>query len=442
MPTISDDDRSITFVFSKPYVDWEIVGMNPNIPAHILWQEAFPDDSATGDDAAAKVRAAIEDDDTDTLKALGTAFKDKWTVDSMPDDEKLLVSSGAYTVSSFVKDQYITLTARKDYKNGPQPKVAKFTMRFIPDQTAQVQALENGEVSLLYGQATSDTVKALEGVGDNITTTTSPAASYEHVDLNFDIKGPFSPSSYGGDADKALKVRQAFFHAIPRDEMLDRIIKPLSDDAQLDDSALFLPGGEGYDEAVKQGDYSKYQSADPAAAKQLLKEAGVSTPVKVRFAYATDNPRRVQEFQLIQSAAKDAGFDVVDVGVPAATFFGDKGVAGETYQWDASVFAYVLSSLSVGSSQGNTSCDNAYNYGGYCNKQVDAWWQQAAQSSSYSEAVPYMAKIDAQLNKDAMSLSLYQLPDVSAWESNIQNVKNAPLTPNIFWNYFDWSIAK
>lgn len=441
MPTIGDDGRSVTFVYSKPYVDWEIAGTAPNLPAHVLWQEAYPDQKVTATQAAANVLKAIQDGDTTALKALGSAYANKWTVDSMPSDKKLLVSSGAYVVSSFVKDQYITLTARKDYKAGPQPKVAKFTMRFITDPTAQVQALQNGEVSLLYGQATSDTVKALQGIGKGFTTTTSPEASYEHIDLNLK-KGVFSPSSYGGDTAKALKVRQAFFTAMPRQEMLERIIKPLSSDAKLDDSQLFLPGGEGYDGAVKLGDYADYQTADASKAKQLLQAAGVKTPVTVKFAYATDNPRRVQEFQLIQAAMKDAGFNVTDVGVPAATFFGDKGIAGDTYQYDASVFAYVLSSLSVGSSQGNTTCGNPYNYNGYCNKETDALWQKATQASSYSAAVPYMQQIDANIIKDAASITLYQLPDVSAWDSRIQNVKNAPLTPNIFWNYFDWSIAK
>ncbi len=36
-PTLSDDNRSMTVVFDKPYVDWEhLTGLNPNLPAHIV----------------------------------------------------------------------------------------------------------------------------------------------------------------------------------------------------------------------------------------------------------------------------------------------------------------------------------------------------------------------------------------------------------------------
>jgi peptide/nickel transport system substrate-binding protein len=37
-------------------------------------------------------------------------------------------------------------------------------------------------------------------------------------------------------------------------------------------------------------------------------------------------------------------------------------------------------------------------------------------------------------------MTLYQIPSVVAWSSKIENVKDAPLTPNVFWNYWQWSI--
>jgi peptide/nickel transport system substrate-binding protein len=437
-PTVSDGNRSVTFKFSKPYVDWEVAGINPNLPAHILWQEAGLG-SETGAKAAAKVTAAFKDNDTATLKTLGTTWNTKWNVTSMPSDKKLLVTSGAYVVSDFVKNQYITLTARKDYVAGPAVKIQKVTFRFIPDQTAQVQALQNGEISVLYGQATADTVAALKKV-KNVETATTPEASFEHVDLTFK-SGVFSPKNYGGDAAKALKVRQAFFTAVPRTEMLNRIIKPLDPQAKLDDSQLFLPGQEGYDGAGPSADFKKYQKADPAAAKKLLAEAGVKTPVTVRFAYPNDNPRRVQEFQVMQSSMKAAGFNLKDVSKPTAQYFDPgEGLGTAKYNYDACVFAYVLSGLNVGQSQGNTTTDNQYNYQGYSNKNVDALWQKALQRPSFKAAIPDMQQIDKYLINDAASLVLYQIPAVTAWSSKIQNVKDAPLTPNIFWNYFDWSI--
>jgi peptide/nickel transport system substrate-binding protein len=303
-----------------------------------------------------------------------------------------------------------------------------------------VQALQNGEVNILYGQATADTVAALAKVKD-VDSTTTPTASYEHIDLTFNNGGPFDPATYGGDAAKALAVRQAFFKVIPRGTMLDRLIKPLSDTATLDDSSLFLPGQDGYDESAANNGSADYQDVDVEGAKALLAQAGVTAPVTVKFAYATDNPRRAGEFQLLQESAKAAGFDVTDVGKTGAEFFDEStGIGTGQYDYDACVFAYVLSSLSVTQSEANTTTGNAYNYNGYSNPAVDDLWKQAKVAASIEDAIPFQQQIDKYIWSDAASMTLYQLPDVSAWSSNITNVSDAPLTPNIFWNFWEWDV--
>ncbi|MBE7195725.1 MAG: ABC transporter family substrate-binding protein, partial [Gordonia polyisoprenivorans] len=396
-------------------------------------------DKKTGTDAPKATADAFKNNNTSQLEKLGKTWKSGFNITSTPKDKRILTTYGPYKVTSLTK-QYISLEANPDYTSGPKPKIAKITSRFIADQTAQVQALQNGELSVLYGQATADTVQSLKGA-KGIESTTTPTATFEHVDLKFD-KGPFSPSSYGGDADKALKVRQAFFLTVPRQEMLERLIKPLDPQAKLDDSSLFLPGQEGYDDSVAKNGSDQYQKVDIDKAKQLLSEAGVSTPVTVKFAYATDNPRRVNEFQLIQASAKEAGFDVQDVGVTGDVFFGPNGISSSTYDYDASVFAYQLTSASVTQSEGNTTTDNAYNYQKYSNSNVDDLWKKAKVASGTADAIPYQQQIDAYLWKDASTLTLFQLPDVTAWSSEVQNVSDAPYSPNVFWNFWEWNIKK
>jgi peptide/nickel transport system substrate-binding protein len=440
-PKISDNGKSLTVIYDKPYVDWEPVNaLNVNLPAHIVWEEAGID-KKTGTDAQDAFIKAVQDNDTADLAKLAKAWKTKWNFTSLPTDKRLLVTDGPYKVTALTK-QYVTLVANPDFTWGPKPKVAKITVRFIADQTAQVQALQNGEVNVLYGQASADTVKALAGL-KGVTSTTTPTATFEHVDLTFNNKGPFDPATYGGDAQKALEVRQAFFKVLPRQEMLDRLIKPLSSTAKLDDSALFIPGQAGYDDSVKNNDSSEYQKVDVDAAKALLAKAGVTTPITVRFAYANDNPRRQGEFQLIQASAKAAGFDVTDVGKPGAQFFDPEvGIGTGKYVYDATVFAYQLTSSTVTQSEANTTTGNAYNYQGYSNPEVDKLWKQAEVATSGTAAIPLQQKIDGYLLKDAATISLFQLPDVSAWSSNVKNVSDAPYSPNIFWNFFDWSVSK
>ena len=440
-PKFSDNDRSMTVIYDQPYVDWEpLTALNPNLPAHIVWEEAGID-KKTGTDAQKALVKAIQDNNSADLAKVAKAWNHNWNFTSTPTDKKLLVVDGPYKVTKLTK-QYVTLEANPDYTWGPKPKVAKITVRFIPDQTAQVQALQNGEISVLYGQATADTVKALQGL-KGVDTTTSATATFEHVDLTFNNGGPFDPKTYGGDAAKALAVRQAFFKVVPRQEMLDRLIKPLSSTAKLDDSSLFIPGQPGYDKAAANNGSSEYQKVDVDAAKALLAQAGVTAPITVRFAYANDNPRRQGEFQLIQASAKAAGFDVTDVGKPTDQFFDPEvGIGSGKYDYDATVFAYQLTSSTVTQSEANTTTGNAYNYQGYSNPKVDALWKQAKVATSGDAAVPLQQEIDAYLWKDASTLTLFQLPDVSAWSSKLANVKDAPYSPNIFWNFFDWKLSK
>lgn len=440
-PTISDGGRSMTVIFDKPYVDWEpVTALNPNLPAHIAWELAGID-KKTGTDAQQALIKAIQDNNTADLAKVADAWKNKWNFTTTPADKRLLVTDGPYEVVKLTK-QYVTLQANKDFNWGPKPKIEKITVRFIPDQTAQVQALQNGEISVLYGQATADTVKALKGL-KGVESTTTPTATFEHVDLTFNNGGPFDAKTYGGDAQKALEVRQAFFKVVPRQEMLDRLIKPLAENATLDDSSLFIPGQDGYAEAAKNNGSSEYQKVDVAAAKDLLAKAGVTAPITVRFAYANDNPRRQGEFQLIQASAKAAGFNVTDVGKPTDQFFDPTvGIGSGKYQYDATVFAYQLTSSTVTQSEANTTTGNAYNYQGYSNPAVDQLWSQAKVAKDIPSAVPLQQKIDAYLWKDASTLTLYQLPDVSAWSTKISNVKDAPYAPNIFWNFWDWEVKK
>jgi peptide/nickel transport system substrate-binding protein len=431
----------MTVVYDKPYVDWEpLTALNPNLPAHIVWEEAGID-KKTGTDAQKAIVKAIQDNDSSALAKVAKAWKTKWNFTTTPSDKKLLVVDGPYKVTKLTK-QYVTLEANDTYTSGPTPKIEKITVRFIPDQTAQVQALQNGEISVLYGQATADTVKALKGL-KNVDSTTSATATFEHVDLTFNNGGPFDPKTYGGDATKALEVRQAFFKMVPRQDMLDRLIKPLSSTAKLDDSSLFIPGQDGYDESAANNGSSEYQKVDLEGAKALLAKAGVTTPITVRFAYANDNPRRQGEFQLIQASAKAAGFDVTDVGKSTDQYFDPEvGIGSGKYDYDATVFAYQLTSSTVTQSEANTTTGNAYNYQGYSNATVDALWKKAEVATSSAAAIPLQQKIDAELWKDASTLTLFQLPDVSAWSSKIANVKDAPYSPNIFWNFFDWKITK
>jgi peptide/nickel transport system substrate-binding protein len=353
----------------------------------------------------------------------------------LPTDKNLYLSSGPYIISALVKDQYVTLSANPDFNWGPQPHLEKITVRFIQDPTAQVQALQNGEVSIISGQADADTVTALKALND-VTTTTTPTSTYEHIDLTFDNGGPFDPATYGGDKAKALAVRQAFMKVIPRQDIIDKLIKPVSDTATLDESQTLLPGADGYDASVSGNGASAYDTVDVDGAKALLEQAGVTTPVKVKFMYGKSNTRRAAEFALIQSSAKAAGFDVVDAGTDDwSSLLGNKS-------YDAVLFAWQFTSLAVTGAQAQFQTGGGSNFSGYSNAEVDAAYASLGAEFDHEKQLALLAQIDKAVWGDAYGVTLFQFPDVTAYSNTIKNVKDAPLSPNVFWNFWEWEQSK
>ena len=58
---------------------------------------------------------------------------------------------------------------------------------------------------------------------------------------------------------------------------------------------------------------------------------------------------------------------------------------------------------------------------------------------SSADLIKTYVAADKQLITDAVTLSIFQHPAVTAYNSALKNVKPAPLTPNLVWNYWEWT---
>ena len=118
--------------------------------------------------------------------------------------------------------------ANENYKGDLKPSFNELVIRFIGDSQAQVTALQNGEVDIISPQASGDTLTALEGI-DGVTVNQGDELSYDHLDLTF--AGPLADQN----------VREAFLKTIPRQQLVDTLIKPVNPDAEVLNSQLFIP---------------------------------------------------------------------------------------------------------------------------------------------------------------------------------------------------------
>lgn len=434
-PEISDDNRSITYVYDKPFGDWELNFTHATVPAHVAAMHAFSmTDPKAATDALVK---AIQDKDVEKLKPLSKWWNSGTEFTKLPDDKSLLIADGPYVISEYVENQYLTLTRNPKYKGDHAGGPDTVTVRYIADPMGQVQALQNGEVDLIGPQASADVLTALNALKD-VKVDNSVEGTYEHVDLVFDNKGPFDPATYGGDAAKALAVRKAFLTTIPRQTIVDKLIKPLNPKAEVRNSFIDLPGSPNYDNMVKNNGSDAYPlDADVAKAKQILADAGVKTPITVRLGFNGDNPRRQNEFTLMADTAKQAGFNLTDASASAVAW-GTK-LATQQDQYDASLFGWQSESTAVTESDANYRTKGINNYGHYSNSQVDSLFDKLAVSVDPKEQADIQLNVEKQLWADAFGTTIFQFPGIHAWNTTkLSGPAPISISPTIMYGFWNW----
>ncbi len=419
-PEIGDDGRSITLVYDELFVDWELV-FPQGLPAHVVAKNALGiEDNAEAKEA---LIAAIQDNDAEALAPISSFWNTGFNMSEMPSDPELVLATGPYVITDFVADQYIELSANPEYVGDHTPQVETVTVRFITDPLAAVQALENGEVDIIQPQATADVADALAAI-DGITVLGGYEGTYEHIDLQFD-------QSKSGHFNNPL-IREAFMKVIPRQQIVDTLIKPLQPDAEVRNSQLFLPGAEGYDDSVANNGSDAYADVDIEGAIALLAEAGVTNP-EVCMLFSSTNPRRANEFALIQASGALAGFNVTDCSSPQ---WG--GLLGTPGNYDASLFGWQSTSLGVTNATANFVTGGINNLNYYSNPEVDDLLGELDVTFEADRQIEIQQEIDALLWGDFYGVTVFQFPSTAAFSDRVANISPSTLAPTIFWNIWEW----
>lgn len=438
-PTLSDDNRSMTVVYDSPYADWELVSPI-GVSGHGTVELAYPD-KYTGGDAAKNAKAdlikAIQDEDYDFLGPVSKSFNVDYVYNTMPaEGSPALLSNYAYTITDMKADEYVTLTANPDYTWGPSPKFETITVRAVPDSQAQLTALQNGDIQIASGQPTPDIASALAAGIPNVAYVGASESSFEHVDLQVTNGGPFDPATYGGDADKALAVRKAFFMTIPRQDIIDKLIKPLQENAEVMNTLVSFPGTSVADEAAKVNGYPELEVPDVEGAKKVLADAGITTPVDVRLLFSQTNERRNSEYTLWAPIAAEAGFNLINAS--STTWSADLDTKQTSY--DAALFAWILNNTGRTQNAPNYITGGANNFYGWSSDAVDEPFKAIDTETDGAKADELLVQAEKAIGEQYWSIPVFQFPGITAWdESKVSGVTASPLTPQYFWNFWEWT---
>jgi len=452
LPTLSADKMTVTIEYDAKIPDWDITGPGPSAVhtlVHLAEGKTGLQSAAANLAAKAKFEKAFYDYNTKLMKAAGDIWSKAYNITTVDESTNplLLVGNGGYIIKSAITGQSVTLVLNKRHVTNPSgPKtsgVKTVVFRVVGDGTAAAQALRNQEVDIYQGQPTADSVKILSEIptakiigGDQ--------AVYEHIDLKAGtangISEPYT-GPFAGDSQKARDLRTAFLMAYPRDEIVDKLIKPINPKAVRMDSVLLLPGEPGYEVLVKNSGVSKYtkgsQSEREAAALALVRKHS-ATDVKINMLWGQpSNARRASEAQIAKAALARAGFDLNAPGRSGWSSYLDSS------EYDAQFFAWVKSAITQ---EGNTDIfysDGGNNLVGYKNKTVDKAVEllRGTLLSEKDKLAQYLI-VEKELMKDAITLPIFQHPGVTAVNKKLQNVKPNPLSPQLVWNYWEWKYSK
>lgn len=200
-----------------------------------------------------------------------------------------MIGTGPYVFGEYRPDVSLTLTRFDDYW-GEKPFFETVTERFIPDETAAINALLTGEI---------DMVASVFGEGlDRIATVAEDDRFKVRIPAPFETHYIFlSPNV---EVLNDIRVRQAIAHAVKRDDILDAAQAGYGETT----CQWVVPWTEPWN-----SDYCPYPY-DPEKSKELLAEAG-QTGLTLDFPFLT-----VAEFPLSKDLLV---FQMADAGITLET---------------------------------------------------------------------------------------------------------------------------
>jgi peptide/nickel transport system substrate-binding protein len=283
------------------------------------------------------------------------------------------------------------LTAFDDYWGG-KPKIDGVEFRYITEPTAALTALKAGEVDWTDNVPPQD----IESLQDDkeVDLQSTASVDYWYMSMNFD-KPPFDDP----------KVRQAIATAIDRDAVTEaaRFGAARPNETAIPEDSFFY-----YDYAPFEPDVDK--------AKQLLEEAGVTTPLTMGLMVTDAFPESVTAAQVIASELEPIGIDVKVETLDFATWL-DREAKG---QFDAFMLSWLGNIDPADFYEQQHITGGSSNYQGYSNPQVDKLLTQASTEVDQDKRKDLYDQAAKMIVDDVSYLYLYNPDVVQAWTPGLQ----------------------
>ncbi|MEY9963172.1 peptide/nickel transport system substrate-binding protein [Streptacidiphilus sp. MAP12-16] len=385
------DATEVKVTFNKPYADWQNL-FTPLLPA----------------------------DQIDTPDK----FNKGWI-------EKVPVTSAAFKIGSQDKTtQTITVVPDPNWW-GPKPKLDSVIYRVL-DAGALTDAFLNNEIDETSAQNPADYQRLVKSSATSIRT--GSRWDEVHITLN-GARGPLQD----------LAVRHAVEKAVNRPALVAAYGKDLPTKLSVLDNHFYMPNQKGY-----QDNAGSWGVFDPAAAKQLLDQAGwkdngagqprTRNGRTLELSYVVNaggSQQLVNQAILVQSMLGQVGIKVTIQQVPQNDYFEKYINVGN---FDLTAFRFtdaIFTSQQTPNFQQPQGANVFGNYGRIGSPEIDRLLLQAGQATDPQQAVSLYNQADAKIWELGHSIELFQRPQIIADRVGLANWGASGLA-SVNWPAVGW----
>jgi peptide/nickel transport system substrate-binding protein len=455
-PKLSNGNMVLTVKYSKPLPDWELLAPGPS-PVHALSLLADGKKGLQSASVNAAAKAKFLKDFTSknatNLKKIGAVWTTGYNVNKVDKDTNplLLISNGGFIISKYTFGNSMTLVRNPKYSSGPamatKNPIKTVVIKVINDNTAQTQALRNGDIDILYNTNPTGADKITLAGMSNVKTSINVGGSYSIFHLRTDTAYGFDDQYTGpfaGNSQRAKDLRKAYLLATPREQMVSTLIAPVKSDATSMNTQFVFQGTPAYNTITKSSGVDIYtkgtQAERTAAALKLVQKyyptaSATNSPVTVKY-LTSDTTLRNALAALTKAETKKAGFNTEIVLFPS--IFADD--INYSSKYDVVVHGFSINSLSQSASTDTYKTDGVNNAWGWSDSALDAILKSLESDIlTPKEITAKRLAADKIIVANAWGLPLYAGPIITAYNKDLKNIKPAPVGNNITWNYFQWS---
>ncbi|NEG95743.1 peptide ABC transporter substrate-binding protein [Bifidobacterium sp. SMB2] len=344
----------------------------------------------------------------------------------LADDQGIIAANafgGPYTLASMKRDELFEYRRNPNYHGLTSAKNDIVQVRYFADSSNLKLAVQQGQVDVAYRSMTSTDVNDLRR-HDGLKVITGAAGSQRYLTFNLRTQ-PYGTKQSDADAKKALAVRRAVADLIDR-KALSRSVyfkTYLPTYSYLPDEYL------GHEDTFRSSYGDGRGGASLAAARRVLADAGVTTPVTLRIQYNTDHygQSSTEEYAAIKSQLETGGLFRVDVRSTEWTQYnkervasGDSDGAYPAYQlgWGPDFpdsddyLSPLLRDVGLGNYLGN----------GYRSDVVNRLIARQQSERDESRRAELLRQVQRQATKDVPAIPLLEVPQIAVTRNGVSGV--------------------